>query len=378
MDSLKLLSEYSKFLEDKKSEGKKIMAILAHDNIPEELLDAAGFIPLRMIFAGNDELMNSCHDYLPPSTCSFAQSCLGLFSLKPMAFRFLDSVNYFLLSNHCVTDICVSELISNNFKIPRLDFYVSYTRNENSFKYYKLEIDNLKKKIEIITKNRISDEKIRESIIKYNNFKRILSIVANLDIIGSKKLEIFQKAILFGPDIQPEIEKIIEANKGQEFLKDNNYKNLILTGCSIFIGDYLVNLIEENGGNVVLFDSWIGYNYYSQILEYEELKSTRNPINIFKKRFKNNKYGDHSVPKFLEKKIKFLEKYVNHFNEEKNKKLAIINHVIKFCDHFSLFQTHFKSKLQEKGINVLNLERDYSRSNKGQLSTRIGAFMEML
>ena len=39
---------------------------------------------------------------------------------------------------------------------------------------------------------------------------------------------------------------------------------------------------------------------------------------------------------------------------------------------------HFKNQLQEKGIRVLNLERDYSRANRGQLSTRIEAFMEML
>jgi benzoyl-CoA reductase/2-hydroxyglutaryl-CoA dehydratase subunit BcrC/BadD/HgdB len=40
--------------------------------------------------------------------------------------------------------------------------------------------------------------------------------------------------------------------------------------------------------------------------------------------------------------------------------------------------SHLKKQLQEKGIRVLNLERDYSRANKGQLSTRIEAFLEMI
>ncbi|MCK4688129.1 MAG: hypothetical protein KAT66_08355, partial [Candidatus Lokiarchaeota archaeon] len=83
MDDLEILSEYSLYLKDKKEEGKKVIGFIAHDNMPEELIDAAGFIPLRMIFAGNDELMNASHDYLPPSTCAFAQSSIGLFSLKP-------------------------------------------------------------------------------------------------------------------------------------------------------------------------------------------------------------------------------------------------------------------------------------------------------
>ena len=44
----------------------------------------------------------------------------------------------------------------------------------------------------------------------------------------------------------------------------------------------------------------------------------------------------------------------------------------------SLMSSFFKNKLQEKGIQVLNIERDYSRANRGQLSTRIEAYLEMI
>ena len=131
MDDLELLEEYSEFLRTKKEEGKQIVAFMAHDNIPEELIVAADCIPLRMVFSGNDDLMNESHDYLPPSTCSFAQSCIGLFSRKPNMYGFLEQVDYFLVSNHCVSDICASEIISKYFFIPRLNFYCSYTQNEN-------------------------------------------------------------------------------------------------------------------------------------------------------------------------------------------------------------------------------------------------------
>ena len=124
MDDSNLLTDFSLFLKEKKQEGIKIVAYLAHDNIPEELIDAAGFFPLKLIFGGNDDLMDASHDYLPPSTCAFAQSCIGLFSTKPNAFRFLELVDYFIVSNHCVSDVCVSEIISKYFNIPRLNFYV--------------------------------------------------------------------------------------------------------------------------------------------------------------------------------------------------------------------------------------------------------------
>jgi len=48
MSNLELLSEFHGFLKEKKQEGKKIIAFMGHDNIPEELVDAAGFFPLNI------------------------------------------------------------------------------------------------------------------------------------------------------------------------------------------------------------------------------------------------------------------------------------------------------------------------------------------
>ncbi len=377
MSSVELLSRFDSFLEEKKSNGSKIIAFLAHDNIPIELLEAAGFTPLPLIFAGNDELMDASHTYLPPSTCSYAQSCIGYFSSAPRMYEFLNLADYILLSNHCVSNICVSEVISDNFNLDRLDFYVSYTRNSNALKYYKIELNHLKKKIEDITRERIPDYKIKENIIRRNDFKKKVEEVSKLNIMGSEKLKMYQEAMLFGPEIQPEIEQFIETHRNTSQSK-NNSKKIIFTGCSIFIGDYLIDLIEEIGGNIILFDTWIGNNYYSQTFSDKILNSIDDPMELLTNRFENNVYGDHCVPNSLENKIIFIENYVNDYHKKFGNKLGVINHIIKFCDHFSLFQSAFKERLQERGVQVLNLERDYSRSIRGQLSTRIEAFMEMI
>ena len=378
MDDLELLTEYSLFLKEKKQEGKKIIGFIAHDNIPEELLDAGGFIPMRMIFAGNDDLMNASHDYLPPSTCAFVQSSIGLFSLKPSEFNFLDLLDYFIISNHCVSDICASEIISKYFNIPRLKFYISYTKNDNSLRYFKLELMDLKQQIEKIKGSEILDEDLRESIIKYNDFKKKLLEINSLNIKGSQKLRIFQKAILIGPEFLSELEDLLKRFRDISPQESKKSKDLIITGCSIFINDYLIDLIEASGGNIVFFDTWIGNSYLAQTFDDEKLKLDEEPLDLLVHRFKNNIYGDHSVPNYLENKISQIEKVYQDYKQKTGKKLGVINHIIKFCDHISIMSAHFKNQLQEKGIRVLNLERDYSRANRGQLSTRIEAFMEMI
>jgi len=373
-----LLPEFSLFLKEKKQEGVKIIAFLAHDNIPEELIDAAGFFPLRMMFGGNDELMEASHDFLPPSTCAFAQSCIGLFSTKPNDFRFLDLVDYFIVSNHCVSDVCASEIITKYFNISRLNFYVPYMTDESSLKYFKLELQNLKEQLEDIIGEKISDEKLSESIKKYNDFKKKLSQVNDLEILGSEKLKIIQKAILYGPTFLPDLEKYIEEVKTSPPQNIGLSKDILFTGCSIFINDNLVDLIEEGGGNIVYFDTWIGNHYYSQVIDDDSINSNKDPLDLLVLRFKNNKYGDHSVPNFLQQKVSSIENYSKNYIKKTGKKLGVFNHIIKFCDHISLMASFLKNELQEKGIQILNLERDYSRANRGQLSTRIEAYLEMM
>ncbi len=378
MEHLDLLSEFSDYLKEERNKGRKIVGFMSHDNIPEELISAAGFIPLRLIFAGNDRLMTASHDYLPPSTCSFVQSCIGLFSVKPRNFEFLDLIDYFIVSNHCVSDICTSEIISKYYDKKRLNFYVSYTHNENSSAYFKLELKEFKKSLEEISGKAISDVEIMTEIKRYNELKNLMAKISELDIMGSKKLKIYQKALLYGPKIIPEIQDFLSNNQNSNINNKGDFKDLLLTGCSIFIGDYLIDLIEESGGNIKFFDTWIGYNYYSQKFSKKLLHSTNDPMELFVKRFENNKLGDHSVPNSLDNKVSHINAIVNKYEREYGTKLGVINHIIKFCDHFSLFQTTMKDKLQKLGIPILNLERDYARANRGQLSTRIEAYLEMM
>ncbi len=376
MDNFELLSEYYTFLKEKKGEGKKVVAFMSHDNIPEELIDAAGFVPLRLIFAGNDELMDASHDFLSPSTCAFAQSCIGVFSVKPDPYRFLELIDYFIVSNHCVSDICASEVIAKYFNLQRLNFYVSYTKTGNSLKYFKLELLNLKKQLEEITGTKIDNQDLMDSIKKYNIFKKKLLEISNLTLNGSQKLKIFHKAMLYGPAILPELDNIILEQSQTQISGES--KDILLTGCSIFINDYLNDLIEEGGGNVVFFDTWVGFNYYYQIIDEKVLNASKDSIDLLTHRFEKNIYGDHSVPNFLERKVSHIENFSINYEKKTGKKIGVINHIIKFCDHMSIMSSHLKNQLKEKGIYVLNLERDYSRANRGQLSTRIEAFLEMM
>ncbi len=56
----------------------------------------------------------------------------------------------------------------------------------------------------------------------------------------------------------------------------------------------------------------------------------------------------------------------------------MVFHILKFCEFTGTLKDKIRDILSEKGLKVLQLERDYSASASGQLATRIEAFLEML
>ncbi|MBI2875262.1 MAG: 2-hydroxyacyl-CoA dehydratase, partial [Candidatus Tectomicrobia bacterium] len=57
---------------------------------------------------------------------------------------------------------------------------------------------------------------------------------------------------------------------------------------------------------------------------------------------------------------------------------GVIYSVLKFCQTYQYDFPHLESCLKERGIPLLKLEREYTLSGAGQMSSRVQAFLEML
>jgi len=162
---------------------------------------------------------------------------------------------------------------------------------------------------------------------------------------------------------------------------NNNAQNLkdavpvLFTGAPSFIGDPIMEIIEECGGWIEKDLSWIGKaGNAGEVLKEEDLTNILTLCSFLAKRMLRKQASLH-----FSAENQSLNPYIN-FIEKKGKDLhttAVINHILKFCDLVGHHRLEFKSMLNERGLSVLNLERDYSRSMRGQLTTRIEAFIEM-
>lgn len=364
-----LFTEVFEYLNEKKAEGKKIIAYLNHEFIPPELIEAAGAVPLPLIFAGNDDYMTIGGDYLNPTVCSYARSLIGIFKEKDQArkFKFLDLIDGIIVSDYCTANLLVTESITKNFNITPIEFFIPHFNGVPQINYFEEQLKSLASDICKITKCEINNTDFIKFIKKYNKFRDWLSHLYEFDLSGSEQLKIVQKALLFGPDyIQM---NLIDSLKKRDI--SSLPKKVIFSGCANFIGDNIIDMIEEMGGNVVYNNTWIG-----NIVEFGQIPingDSESPYKMISKLLISNNYTPRNVLDFNEKHAAKLAEIA-----EKTGTRAIVNHIIKFCDEIGYDREDIRKKLMSKQLQVLNLEKDYSREMKGQIKTRIEAFLEII
>ena len=86
-----IIKESTKIINDHKENGRKIVGIVQHGMFPDELVVAAGAIPLHFILGGKDE-QEIGDSYLSSTTCPFGRATLGFLEKKNKLYSLLDTV----------------------------------------------------------------------------------------------------------------------------------------------------------------------------------------------------------------------------------------------------------------------------------------------
>ncbi|MCP4763397.1 MAG: 2-hydroxyacyl-CoA dehydratase [archaeon] len=385
-DSRELFTEYYQFLQEQKLDGKKIIGYFAHEFIPDEIISAAGAIPVPLILAGDEERTTIGSDLLTPTMCPYALSQIGTFELHKdiSRFKFLSLIDGIIATNYCAADILVNEWISEKYDITFFKFHIPFLQRESHVLYFQKEIEKLASEICRYTGKEILPSNLIEEIKKYDIHAKIMSKISNSKIKGSEKVKIIQKLRLFGPHGGNLLEFDEINKKLDDYLKKHSEEiqgyPIILAGCSVFIEDEIIQFIEDCGGNVIFDSTWLGNAFYvkdykEKIEKIELEKSLESIYQLISEKFAQN-----DISLRCSTSHNPLSNYIENISSiaYENKTKAIIYHIIKFCDITGHHRDEIKNQLNDRGFQVLQLERDYSKSTKGQLKTRIEAFVEMI
>ena len=141
----------------------------------------------------------------------------------------------------------------------------------------------------------------------------------------------------------------------------------MITGCPLTgVRDKIVKTVESMGADVVAFDNCSGPRTQERLVEekqdpYQALAENYLQINCSVMTPNTNRQRD-------------LEKMIDEYQVD-----GVLEVVLCACHTFAI-ESNFTREMVtgQKGLPYLYVETDYSEGDLGQITTRLGAFLEMM
>jgi benzoyl-CoA reductase/2-hydroxyglutaryl-CoA dehydratase subunit BcrC/BadD/HgdB len=370
------LAQYTRTRPDKlRTLKQKNLKLIGHTGrfVPEELIYACGAVPYLMCKGGDPEPQEAVLPYMIRFVSPFARTQIGyhLMGLDPV-MPMLD-----LIVAQC-DDCHMSRLadLLEYFKLPTAKIGIPPDwEKEISFEYYYKGLIKLKEKLEILTGNKISDQKLRESIDALNRIRELLKKISLLRIQESPPIGGYDFIRLnhysFYCDLDELCKKLNELY--EQLLKNerrfsNEALRVLLAGRVVGVGDYVIpRLIEDSGGVIVaeLLDEGMRHCLWNVKTEGDLVRGLAETY-----------YLERIPPSIFQpawaKRIEFLKKQIEEFNVD-----AVVWYQLSFEEIYDMEFSVLSKAIEEMKIPLLKVESsyEYSREAMGPLVTRIESFV---
>lgn len=340
---------------------------------PQELATAAGAVALGLC-STSDETIAEAEKDLPKNLCPLIKSSYG--------FAKTDKCPYFYFSDLVIAETtCDGKKKMYELMQEFKDFHLMELPNSQSDEAMELwvkEVEKAKDRIAEKFGKEITKEKLEEAIKIENRVREakdsLAQVMANepAPITGH---ELF--AVLFGAQFKFDKEalvdelyeirdQILEEYEGGKKL--DSRPRILITGCPIGgATEKVIEAIESNGGVVVAYENCQGHKVYNDLVE----EGTDDPIRAIARR-----YLDIGCSVMTPNQNRFdnMGEMIDFYKVD-----GVIDVILQACHTYSIETKSIGDFVREdKGIDYISVETDYSESDIGQLNTRISAFLEML
>jgi len=360
-------------LKEQKGKGVRIVGYVGRF-VPEELIHASGAVPYLICRGGEPEPPEAVIPYMLRFMSPYARSQIGyhLLGIDPV-MPMLD-----LIVAQC-SDCHESRLadLLEYFKLPTVRLGVPPDWKKSlSREYYQKRLTWLREKLEVLTGNKISDEKLKESIESINQTRDLLSRVNLLRKKQPPPVGGYDFIRLNHYSFHCDLEKLLpKLNDLYEQLQkckspfSREAPRILLAGHVVGIGDYVVpKLIEDSGGVVVaeFLDEGMRQCDWNVKTDGDLMSNmgetyylSRTPPSIFQPAW--------------EERVEIIKKLIRDFSID-----GVIWYELSFEEIYDLECSILSKAMGEVNMPFLKLESsyEYSREAVGPLTTRVESFIE--
>lgn len=358
---------------DLKEEGVPIVGIFC-TYTPVEIIRAIGAIAVGL--CGKDEdTIAEAEKHLPRNICPLIKSSYGYaVSGRCPYFYFADLV---IGETTCDAKKKMYELLSEVkstyvMQLPQTMY------GEDSLKLWKSEIMKLKEKLETTFNKKITDEMLMDQIRLRNKERKLTKEFYSLNkycppMISGYDLQTVLEGGEFKLDREEflvELEELIEKTKEDYKIESNRLPKdaprILITGSPISgVTDKVIKAIEESGGLVVCYETCGGAKSTEELVD-----ETMDPMDALAKKYLKIPC---SVMTPNTDRFDLLGRLVDEYKID-----GVIEVTLQACHTYNVETMMVRKFLKTKSTSYMHLETDYSQNDKGQIKTRLEAFIEML
>lgn len=354
--------------EFKKKSRKKVIGSFC-SYIPEEIITAGDAIAFRIFGSSNNISLADAH--LQSYSCSLVRGALE--DALSGKIDFLDGT---VFPHTCDSIQRLSDIWRINVKFGfHADIVLPVKLNTKSAEEYMIKVFNkFKCEMEEKLDAKITDEKLKETIVLYNQIRKLLKKIYDLRIkkpsliSGSDIHAIFRASMVMERKYFLErLSNLVEAIEGKGSEEKQNKKRIVLSGgiCNM---PNIYKIIEDAGGMVVSDDICTGLRYCDGYIDID----SNNPIDSIAKR-----YFERIVCPAKHSGLFARGERLIKVVKENNAK-GVIFLFLKFCDPHLFDYPYIKNMLEKETIASMLFETEDNMLSDGQFNTRCEAFLEML
>jgi benzoyl-CoA reductase subunit C len=351
-----------------KTQGKKVFGWLC-TYVPEEVILAAGGLPVRITGYNQEMELEDGNAYLYINNCSFSRSCLQLGLRKE--YDFLDGV---VGGSTCDGARRLFDLWRHYLNPPFFQVLtVPRKSHERAHELYYSQVEDFKNHLEEYTGVIVTDEALLNAIRVMNESRALLKelyALRALDqplISGAETMEVLNASFRmpkeqFNGYLRDLIAELKKSGRGYPV-----QARLMLIG-SVMTNPEFVKSIEELGVVVVTDELCTSTRYWSDPVI---LEGARNPLYAISRRYLNNFPCARMYPS-----TDRFDRIVKLAREARVD--GIISETIRYCVPYAHDIPLLSDRLKSENIPLLTLDVEYGTSGSGQIRTRVQAFLEMV
>lgn len=364
----------AELIEHQKKGGKVFGTFCVY--VPDEIVFAADAIATGLC-GGSQFWVPGGEKVLPTNTCPLIKASVG--ARLDRTCPFFRIADIYVGETTCDGKKKAWEILGED--VPVYVMNLPQMKRAKDVQAWAEEIADFKDKVEEVTGNKVTAEKLAESIRLINGKRKALERLyetrknEKLPISGRDALLISQIAFYDDPGRFTQMtnklcDELEQRVKDGVSVFEEGTKRIMLTGTPLAIPNWkLHNIVETSGGAVVCEEMCTGTRYFEHQVD-ESGKTLDEQIQALAKRYMNINCACFTPNN---DRIDDILRLAKEYKVD-----GIIDVNLKFCNLYDTEGYFVERAMKEEGIPVLGIETDYTDSDAQQLRTRVSAFIEML